>query len=269
MTRQAPHSHLVAPPSAGGRSLATTRGLGRHDSLGTSGWSRPVAALLAIILSCAGTGSAEAQFLGGQAVGGISIDADGIVRNVDAKILDELSATRRKALAGGGPKQSKDGLRKVSLARLTKAVEAAAAGTAPLPADVALMGGLERITHVFVDPDGHDIVLAGPADAARVDAAGNVLGASSGRPLLQLEDFIVALRAVDGAREGGMLCSIDPPPSVSPTCRSSSTASRPVPLIPKEHCGRWKRFSAPRMSASAACRPTAVSPACSLPPTTD
>ena len=212
MKRQAPHSHLVAPPSAGGRSPATTRGLERHDPLRASLRSRPVAALLAIILSCIGLGSAEAQFLGGQAVGGISIDADGIVRNVDAKILDELSATRRKALAGGGPKQSKDGLRKVSLARLTKAVEAAAAGTAPLPADVALMGGLERITHVFVDPDGHDIVLAGPADAARVDAAGNVLGAQSGRPLLQLEDFIVALRAVDGAREGGMLGSIDPAP---------------------------------------------------------
>ena len=86
-------------------------------------------------------GMGGGRFGGGfNAVGGISIDADGIVRNVDAKILDELSATRRKALAGGGPKQSKDGLRKVSLARLTKAVEAAAAGTAPLPADVALMG---------------------------------------------------------------------------------------------------------------------------------
>ena len=29
-------------------------------------------------------------------------------------------------------------------------------------------------------------------------------------PLLLLEDLIVALRAIDGARMGGMRCSIDP-----------------------------------------------------------
>ncbi len=217
MKRQAPLSHLVAPPSLGGSSPATTRGCReRQDLSRMTIWSRSVAPvmvpLFAILLGFAGAGSAKAQFLGGQAVGGISIDASGIVRNVEPGALDELSAARRKALAGGGPKASTDGLRKVSLARLTKAVEAAASGEAPLPADAVLMGGLERITHVFVDPDGHDIILAGPADAARVDSKGNVLGASSGLPLLQLEDFIVALRAVDGAREGGMLCSIDPAP---------------------------------------------------------
>ena len=74
------------------------------------------------------------------------------------------------------------------------------------------LGGLERITHVFVDPDGHDIILAGPADTATVDAAGNVVGATSGQPLLLLEDFVVALRAIDGARQGGIRCSIDPSP---------------------------------------------------------
>lgn len=212
MKRQAPHSHLVSPPCAGGHPLSITPSAPRPSRpAGFDPWpslSILVAALLAVALSA----SAEAQFFGGQAVGGISIDAGGIVRNVDAGVLEELSATRRKALAGEGPEASKDGLRKVSLARLSKAVEAAAAGKAPLPADVVLMGGLERITHVFVDNDGHDIILAGPADAARVDSKGNVLGAASGRPLLQLEDFIVALRAVDGARDGGMLCSIDPVP---------------------------------------------------------
>jgi hypothetical protein len=75
---------------------------------------------------------------------------------------------------------------------------------------VLLLGGLERITHVFVDPEGHDIILAGPADAPAVDAGGNVVAATSGRPLLQLEDLVVALRAIDAAREGGIKCSIDP-----------------------------------------------------------
>jgi len=78
------------------------------------------------------------------------------------------------------------------------------------PPDVLFLGGLERITHVFVDTEGHDIILAGPADAMTVDAAGNVVAATSGRPLLQLEDLVVALRAIDAARAGGMKCSIDP-----------------------------------------------------------
>ncbi len=197
MNPQARAPHTAAVASAGGHPL--------------------VAMVAAAIVACASFSTmrpAEAQFLGGQAVGGISIDASGIVRNVEAGSLKELADARRKALADDGPSAIDGGkrLRKVSLARLAAAVEAAAAGTAPLPADVALMGGLERITHLFVDTEAHDIILAGPADSARVDAAGNVLAATSGRPLLQLEDLIVALRSVDGARDGGMLCSIDPAP---------------------------------------------------------
>lgn len=195
MNRQAPPRHPFASSRVGGRPLVT--------------------ALLSALAAFAGVVDApvaHAQFFGGQAVGGISIDAAGIVRNVDAGSLGELAAARRKALADAGPNAAAD-LRKVSLAGIVKAVEAAASGGAPLAPDVVLLGGLERITHVFVDPDRHDVVLAGPAGAARVDAAGNVVGSTTGRPLLQLEDLIVALRAADGAREGGMLCSIDPDPA--------------------------------------------------------
>lgn len=194
MNRQASTRLPAASPRVGGRPVVNL--------------------LLAAVVAALGWVSGDrvqAQMFGGQAVGGISIDSGGIVRNLDAASLKELAAARREALAGGGPSGA-DGLRKVSLAGIVRAVEAAAQGSAPLSPEVVLLGGLERITHVFVDVDGHDIVLAGPADAARVDAAGNVLGATSGRPLLQLEDFIVALRAADGARDGGMLCSIDPVP---------------------------------------------------------
>jgi len=151
--------------------------------------------------------------LGGQAVGGISVDTQGIVRNLDPAASQQLAAQRRDALAKAGAAAGKPtNLRKISLARLTKAVADFASSGKPLPPDVLLLGGLERITHLFVDPDGHDIILAGPADTATVDAAGNVIAAASGRPLLQLEDFIVALRTIDAARAGGMRCSIDPTP---------------------------------------------------------
>ncbi len=170
--------------------------------------------LLAAGLSLLAPGKAEAQLGGGfgnQAVGGISVDAQGIIGNLDPKALESLAAERQKALADladGGPSD----LRKVSLARIIAAVEGSIAGKAPLPADVLFLGGLERITHVFVDPTNHDIVLAGPADRISVDARGNVVGAKNRRPLLHLEDLLVALRAIDGVRQGGILCSIDPTP---------------------------------------------------------
>jgi hypothetical protein len=156
---------------------------------------------------------AAAQFgggFGGQQVGGIAIDARGIVGNLDPAAVESLAAERQKALADAGGEPSD--LRKVSLARIIAAVEASVAGQAPLPAEVLFLGGLERITHVFVDPEGHDIIIAGPADRISVDATGTVVGAKSRRPLLHLEDLLVALRAIDGARQGGILCSIDPTP---------------------------------------------------------
>ncbi len=173
-----------------------------------------VAWLLAASLGFLAHERAVAQFgggLGNQAVGGIAIDAQGIVGNLDPKALESLAAERQKAIADIASGEPSD-LRKVSLARVIAAVEESIAGKAPLPADVLFLGGLERITHVFVDPEHRDIVLAGPADRISVDAQGNVVGAKSRRPLLQLEDLLVALRAIDGARQGGILCSIDPTP---------------------------------------------------------
>jgi hypothetical protein len=176
-----------------------------------------------VALACAWPAPAPAQMggmgggMGGMmggfgAVGGISIDADGIIRNLDPKALDTLAKERRQAIAGGAGRPGGEGtLRKVSLAGIIAAVNAAGKDR-QLPPDVVFMGGLQRVTHVFVDPEGHDIILAGPGEALAVDAAGTVVGASSGRPLLQLEDLIVALRSIDAVRSGGIKCSIDPTP---------------------------------------------------------
>ncbi|MFM8496055.1 MAG: DUF1598 domain-containing protein [Planctomycetia bacterium] len=169
----------------------------------------------AMVVAAAGSAKAQMGFggFGGQAVGGISVDAHGIVRTLDPEASQELAARRREILAKGAGVAGKPvTLRKVSLARLCKAVDDFASTGKPLSADVVFLGGLERITHVFVDPDGHDVILAGPADAAVIDPAGNVVSAANGRPLLQLEDLITALRAIDGARAGGVRCSIDPSP---------------------------------------------------------
>jgi len=141
---------------------------------------------------------AAGQF-GIQVPGGVWIDPEGIVRNLEPEALEALAAKRREALGAEAGGAAAD-LRRVSLARIVAAVE-------------TFLGGLERITHLFVDPEGNDIILAGPADRISVAADGTVVGAASKRPLLQLEDFVVALRAIDAARQGGILCSIDPEPA--------------------------------------------------------
>jgi len=173
--------------------------------------------VVGIAVTFAGS-TATAQFGGGMggfgfgAVGGIAIDAEGIVQNIDPRALEALAAERRATLAGASLPTAAGDLRKVSLARIIAAVGAATADKKDVPADVAFLGGLERITHVFVDPDGHDIVLAGPGGVPVVDAAGNLVARESGRPLLHLEDLITALRAIGDARQGGLTCSIDPTP---------------------------------------------------------
>ncbi|MBM4023721.1 MAG: DUF1598 domain-containing protein, partial [Planctomycetes bacterium] len=198
-------SRLASRPlSVGPRRIATRVSMNRFRTA-------MVAFLIAVGWLAAASRTAVAQpgfGFGAQAVGGIAVDAQGIVRNLDPRAREELAVERRRIL--GDEAGAACELRKISLAKVIAALKESAAKKAALPAEVLFLGGLERITHVFVDPDGHDIVLAGPADRITVDAGGAIVGAKSRRPLLQLEDLIVALRAIDKAREGGMLCSIDP-----------------------------------------------------------
>jgi hypothetical protein len=179
-------------------------------------------ACLTVLVTGMIAGRAAAQFGGGfggrgggfgfGAVGGISIDATGIIRSMEAGAVEALAQERRAALSDATLPVKPGELRKVSLAKIITAVADRAAKNQPLPVDLLLLGGLERVTHVFVDPDGRDIVLAGPGDKPIVDATGNFVAAGSGRPLLLLEDLIVALRSIEQARAGGIQCSIDPTP---------------------------------------------------------
>jgi hypothetical protein len=185
---------------------------GSHRSL--SLW-HVLVCLVAVISSSGREASGQGMGMGGggfgfgQAVGGIAIDAEGIIKSVDPAARQELAAARRAALAKADPVEPA-AVRRVSLKGLMVAIDEAAGG--PLSADVVFLAGLQRVTHVFVDPEGHDIVLAGPAEAIAIDAAGNAVGETSHRPPLQLEDLITALRAIDAARAGGIRCSIDPTP---------------------------------------------------------
>jgi hypothetical protein len=71
---------------------------------------------------------------------------------------------------------------------------------------------LQRVRYVFYYPDSKDIVLAGPAEGWVSDPAGRVVGLTSHRPVVELQDLVVALRAFpESGKPTAMIgCSIDP-----------------------------------------------------------
>ena len=53
---------------------------------------------------------------------------------------------------------------------------------------------------MLVYPEQKDIVLVGPGEGWKVDARGNVVGVTTGRPVMLLDDLLVALRTAAAGR---------------------------------------------------------------------
>ncbi len=81
-----------------------------------------------------------------------------------------------------------------------------------LPEEIKFLGGLQAIRYVLVYPEQKDIVLVGPGEGWKADSHGNIVGVTTGRPVMLLDDLLVALRTAAEAAEGGITCSIDPTP---------------------------------------------------------
>ncbi len=166
-------------------------------------------AVAVVVLVC--NQSAWAQFGRNSAVGGVDINAEGVLRNPEVHNSDQLLRVWQNAL-GDVPQKfdKKSDLRFVSLRGLeARLAESNADGTDPSD-EVRFMAGLQRLQFVLVYPEQGDIVVAGPAEGWRVDALGNVVGETSGRPVLMLDDFMAAFRSAIDRPGGGMSCSIDP-----------------------------------------------------------
>ena len=99
------------------------------------------------------------------------------------------------------------------------------------------MAGLTRVKYVLVYPEQNDVVLAGPAEGWRVDALGNVVGASSGQPVLLLDDLMVALRVAEQANMTASAArSIRRPKACSDCSRSPARSRRAMPRnVARQH----------------------------------
>lgn len=164
-----------------------------------------------------GGGGGGQQGGGGNLAGvaGVVIDAQGVLAKVfvndpgGKQTLERIRAA--KASLNADVAQPSE-LRKVSLNRLERAIEARLAAHGQLTDEMHHLAGLTRIQYVFFYPESGDIVIAGPAEGWFEDLTGRVVGLASGRPMLELEDLVVALRTFPpGESEGPVVgCSIDP-----------------------------------------------------------
>lgn len=147
------------------------------------------------------------------AVGGVMINMDGLVSAPEVSVQRELQQLRQQSLAAvPGDLNAWSDRRCVSLRGLEEAVARhRATHFRGLPDEVKYLAGLQRIDYILVVPERQDIVLVGPAEGWHVDALGNVVGVTSGRPVLLLDDLIVALRTASSG-PAVMSCSIDPSP---------------------------------------------------------
>ena len=144
--------------------------------------------------------------------GGVYVDSDGVLKRLvlegDSRALTHI---RRTALAMSGNRNVRKAsrLRMVSLTRLEKQVQLLRAmGHSPDDA-MRNMAGLQKIQYVFVYPETGDIVVAGPAEPWRESIEGRAVGIESGRPVVQLDDFVALLRNAY-AEHGRFGCSIEP-----------------------------------------------------------
>lgn len=149
-----------------------------------------------------------------QGVGGIVIETDGLVKAAfDKDDNGKLTLKRIAALAASKlPSEMNkiSPLRKVSLVKMEAALKECLEAGTPVTPDFQFLAGLNRIDFVFVYPETKDLVVAGPAEGFAPNDAGRVVGTTSGRPPLRLDDLMVALRS--GRDQHRFGCSIDPVP---------------------------------------------------------
>ena len=172
--------------------------------------ARLAVALVALLVVSLAANVGHAQVIQ-QAIGGISVDANGVLTNAELDLTNRLRQLRLEvAHAVPGDMSQPTELRKISLKQLDAVIAQHLADGSPLPDEVKYLAGLQRIKYVLVYPEHNDIVLAGFGEGWKVDNRGNVVGLTTGRPVLLLDDLLVALRTGELAANGGISCSIDP-----------------------------------------------------------
>jgi hypothetical protein len=166
---------------------------------------------------------------------GVAVDAEGVLRtktftDPTGQLMKERIAAAKSTLDPKITAFSK--LRKVSLNRLEQAI---LDHGNTMTDEMRYLAGLLRVHYVFYYPETKDIVIAGPAEGWVPDAAGRIVGIGSGRPVVQLQDLVVALRAfpTGGSVTPQIGCSIDPTKEGLASMQQFLRGNRPNPNQPE------------------------------------
>jgi len=151
---------------------------------------------------------------GGNRVGGVSINTAGVLAQPVEASLKPYKELQEKRLQKLAPELSAPvELRKISLRQIEAALAQSGHNFAnQMPDDIKYLAGIQRLQYIFVYPEQGDIVLAGPGEGWKVNANADIVGITTGRPVLRLDDLLAAFRTVENARQGNITCSIDPTP---------------------------------------------------------
>ena len=146
-----------------------------------------------------------------QAVGGVLIDSDGMLRQMTAQQRTaQFDLLRGQLAAVPADLAAETDIRKISLRKLDEQIAAAVSAGKPISDELRYLGGLQRVEYVMVFPNENDILLVGPGGGWEVTETGTVVGTNTGLPVITLDDLIVAMRSSMGARTTAISCSIDP-----------------------------------------------------------
>jgi hypothetical protein len=131
---------------------------------------------------------------------GVYIDSDGVLQTRKVDTGAKLRELRKKARET----KSEAGMVYISLPRLFAEAKAKLAAGQKLPDEMRFLRGMVKLQYVFVFDD--DLVIAGRAEP--FDPAWPV-GQVTGRPILQLDDLVVALRTCGPGKAGAAFgCTI-------------------------------------------------------------
>lgn len=171
-----------------------------------------VAMLSSMALAQSSNTRERGTYYGGSVVGGVEVDADGVLRTAQKKTMDDVGRTLSKLLESVPSELNQPAtVRKISLKKLDETMRTVIEKQEEFPDSIRYLGGLTAIHYIVAVPEQNDVLLVGPAEGWKVDNAGNVVGRSSGRPVLRLEDLVTVYRAwYMKDRPSVITCSIDP-----------------------------------------------------------
>lgn len=165
----------------------------------------------ALLASAATTARGQFDFPDAD-VPGVWVEQDGNVRSRRVDADKELAAIRARARSAAQAARNEK-LVFISLPKLFDELRSAAKSGEPVPQDLRFLGGMTQLRYVFVYPDEKDLVIAGPAEPFAVTRDGLYATAkASRRPVLQVDDLVVALRTAHDRNGRVFGCRIDPDP---------------------------------------------------------